>query len=127
VAGKYCDGAGLVLVTGQAFHIHHIRAGRTSGPDAPTSGAVRAAVAVGRAEASGDRIGSLDLEFQPNTIKTGKFEFDVWFGRQRRVGAPDYLPALILGPGSPKCSYRAARTTPWRRLSTFCARRCCRC
>jgi RNA 3'-phosphate cyclase len=68
----------LSLITGRAFHLRNIRAGRSKpGLQAQHLTSVRAAAAIGGAEVRGASLGSTDLAFQAGPIRPGTYRFDV--------------------------------------------------
>jgi RNA 3'-terminal phosphate cyclase (ATP) len=84
--GSFGEGGGQILrsslalavVTGQAFRLVKVRAGRPKPglqPQHLTS--VRAAAAVGRATVTGDRLGSRELTFEPTGVQAGSHRFDI--------------------------------------------------
>ncbi len=90
----------LSLVTGLPFRIEKIRAGRRKpGLMRQHLTAVEAAVAVGRAEVDGARIGSQQLAFAPTSINSGKYHFAVGTAGSCTLVLQTVLPALLTASG----------------------------
>jgi RNA 3'-phosphate cyclase len=94
----------LALLTGKAFHLKHIRAGRSKpGLQPQHLTCVRAAAAIGQAQVRGDTLGSTDLNFEPGEVVAGDYHFDI-----RTAGATSlllhtlYLPLALHGKGPSK-------------------------
>src|SRR5437764_14190679 len=84
--GTYGEGGGqilrsslaLALLTGRAFHLRNVRAGRAKpGLQPQHLMSVRAAVTVGQAEVRGATRGSSDLVFEPGAVQAGHYTFDI--------------------------------------------------
>jgi RNA 3'-terminal phosphate cyclase (ATP) len=104
IDGSYGEGGGqilrtslsLSLVTGKAFSIHGIRAGRRKpGLMRQHLTAVNAAAEIGRAEIEGNRIGSQAFSFEPKMIRPGNFHFAVGSAGSCTLVFQTILPALI--------------------------------
>src|SRR5690242_11059943 len=68
----------LSLVTGQAFRLERIRAGRQKpGLLRQHLTAVKAAQAIGSAQVTGAELGSQTLEFRPGPVTPGNYRFAV--------------------------------------------------
>jgi RNA 3'-terminal phosphate cyclase (ATP) len=90
----------LSLVTGARFRIDRIRAGRQRpGLLRQHLTAVRAAAAVGRAEVTGDEIGSQALSFAPRGIEPGRHRFAVGTAGSATLVLQTVLPALCSAGG----------------------------
>ncbi|MGD8542708.1 MAG: RNA 3'-terminal phosphate cyclase [Desulfobacteraceae bacterium] len=90
----------LSLVTGQAFEIRRIRAGRQRpGLMRQHAAAVHAATAVGSARVAGGTIGSQQLTFVPEAVKPGDFRFAVGSAGSATLVLQAVLPALVLAGG----------------------------
>jgi len=90
----------LSLVTGKAFRIVNIRAGR------PKPGLLRqhltsvhAAAEVGGAKVEGDTAGSRELTFTPGAVRAGRFHFRVGTAGSTTLVAQAVLPALLTAAG----------------------------
>lgn len=87
---------GLALVTGWAVRIEHIRAGREKpGLRRQHLTAVQAAEEVGAAEVKGNRLGSQELTFAPQTVKAGEYHFSVGTAGSSTLVLQTVLPALM--------------------------------
>lgn len=87
----------LSLVTGQAFRIEHIRAGRKKpGLLRQHLTAVEAATRIGNAETDGAAIGSLKLTFKPGRVSSGDYSFAVGTAGSATLVLQTALPALML-------------------------------
>jgi len=90
----------LSLVTGQAFEIRRIRAGRQRpGLMRQHLAAVHAAAAVGSARVAGGTIGSRQLTFVPEAVKPGGYRFAVGSAGSATLVLQTVLPALVLAGG----------------------------
>ncbi len=87
----------LSLLTGQAFHLRNIRAGRSKpGLQPQHLLCVRAAGTIGQAQTRGASRGSSDLVFEPGAVRPGAYRFDV--GTAGAVGLvlhTIYLPLAL--------------------------------
>jgi RNA 3'-terminal phosphate cyclase (ATP) len=84
--GSFGEGGGqilrtslaLALVTGKAFHLRNVRAGRPKpGLQPQHLMSVRAAAAVGHAQTRGATRNSTDLVFEPGATTPGTYRFDI--------------------------------------------------
>ncbi len=90
----------LSLVTGQAFRIENIRAGRKKpGLLRQHLTAVEAATRIGNAETEGAVIGSLKLMFKPGKVTPGDYSFAVGTAGSATLVLQTVLPALMLADG----------------------------
>lgn len=91
---------GLALVTGRAFRIERVRAGRKKpGLQHQHLTAVRAAAEIGQAAVEGAEIGSLSLRFAPGTVRPGEYRFDVGTAGSATLVLQTVLPALLTAQG----------------------------
>lgn len=91
---------GLSLATGQPFRIDGIRAGRAKpGLLRQHLACVRAAVALGSAEVSGDELGSRALTFRPRALVPGEHRVDVGSAGSTLLVVQAVLPALLRASG----------------------------
>ncbi len=93
----------LSLITGTPVDIYNIRARRSKPGLRPQHlRAVEAAAEVGRARLEGNRIGSVELRFQPTQVVPGRYQFDIGTaGATSLVLQTVYLPlALLAAPSS---------------------------
>ena len=84
--GSFGEGGGqilrtsltLSLVTGKAFHLRKVRARRSKPGLRPQHlMSLRAAAAIGQAQARGDALGNSDLTFEPGKVVPGNYHFDI--------------------------------------------------
>lgn len=87
----------LSLITGRAFRIHRIRAGRSKpGLMRQHLACVEAAVRIGSATAEGAALGSQELTFTPAPLVTGTHEFRIASSGSTMLLLQSILPALLL-------------------------------
>jgi RNA 3'-terminal phosphate cyclase (ATP) len=105
IDGSFGEGGGqilrtslsLSLVTGKAFRIERIRAGRErSGLLRQHLTAVLAAAQVGGAELDGATLGSTALTFSPRKVRGGEYRFAVGTAGSGTLVFQTVLPALML-------------------------------
>jgi RNA 3'-phosphate cyclase len=89
----------LSLLTGRAFHLKNVRAGRDKpGLQPQHLMSVRAAAEVGQATLRGASRGSTDLVFEPGEVKAGPYRFDIGTaGSTGLVLHTIYLPLALRG------------------------------
>src|SRR5688572_29783329 len=106
IDGSFGEGGGeilrtslaLSLVTGQAFRIENIRAGRQKpGLLRQHLTAVEAATKVGDAAVDGAVLGSKELIFKPGKVTPGDYRFAVGTAGSATLVLQTILPALIIG------------------------------
>jgi RNA 3'-terminal phosphate cyclase (ATP) len=92
----------LSLLTGRAFHLRNVRAGRSKpGLQPQHLLSVQSAATIGQAQTRGASQGSTDLVFEPGSIRPGSYRFDVGTaGATSLVLHTLYLP-LALGATEP--------------------------
>lgn len=91
---------GLSLVTQTPFRITRIRGGRAKpGLLRQHLAAVAASVEIGQASVEGDVLGSSDLVFRPQTIRSGAFAFSIGSAGSTTLVFQTVLPALLRAPG----------------------------
>lgn len=92
----------LSLLTGSAFRIERIRAGRARpGLMRQHLVALSAAGQVGNAEVSGDELGSLSVTFRPRMIRGGNFTFSTGGAGSTTLVFQTILLPLVLGTEEP--------------------------
>src|SRR6266851_3205361 len=91
----------LSLLTGKAFHLSNIRAGRAKpGLQPQHLMSVRAATAIGQAKVGGASRDSSDLVFEPGPILAGRYHFPIGTaGATGLVLHTVYLPLALRGEG----------------------------
>ena len=106
IDGSFGEGGGqilrtslaLSLVTGQAFRIQNIRAGRQKpGLLRQHLTAVEAAAKVGDAAVDGAALGSKELVFKPGKVRPGEYKFAVGTAGSATLVLQTVLPALVIG------------------------------
>src|SRR5437879_5217026 len=109
IDGTFGEGGGqilrtslsLSLVTGKAFRIDQIRAGREKpGLLRQHLTAVLAAAEVSGAEVEGATLGSMSLTFSPGKVRSGEYRFAVGTAGSGTLVFQTVLPALMLAPGA---------------------------
>jgi len=126
IDGSYGEGGGQVLrtclslsaITGQAFRLTRIRAGRGKpGLAAQHLTCVRAAAAVCSARVEGDALGSQDLTFRPGASHAGEYCFDVADIRPSAGSVnlilQTVLPILLWCEGPSRVVLRGGTHVPW--------------
>ena len=108
IDGSFGEGGGQVLrtslalslVTGRAFRMERIRAGRKKpGLMRQHLTAVQAAAKVGRAEVNGAEIGSQQVTFVPGGVVPGDYRFAVGTAGSVTLVLQTVLPALLTASG----------------------------
>jgi RNA 3'-terminal phosphate cyclase (ATP) len=89
----------LSLLTGQPFHLRHVRARRSKpGLQPQHLMSVRSAAKIGGARVRGDSVGSSDLQFEPGEVSAGTYHFDIGTaGSTGLVLQTLYLPLALRG------------------------------
>ena len=86
ITGNYVEGGGQIIrsalalsaLTGQAFRVSHIRAGRSKpGLKAQHLTAIEALLQMSSAKSSSFSLGTMELEFQPGKIRPGTYTIDI--------------------------------------------------
>ena len=92
----------LSLLTGRAFRLTRIRAGRKKpGLAAQHLACVKAAAEVGRATLTGAALASTELTFRPHAVRPGEFEFPIGTaGATALVVQTVALPLILRGTAS---------------------------
>lgn len=91
---------GLSLLTGQAFTIKNIRAGRKKpGLKRQHLTAVKAAQEISNADVDGALMSSSQLTFKPGKVKSGAYRFAVGTAGSATLVLQTLLPALLTGNG----------------------------
>jgi RNA 3'-terminal phosphate cyclase (ATP) len=121
IDGSYGEGGGqilrtslaLSLVTGKPFRIENIRANRKKpGLGRQHLTAVNAAVEIGQAEVKGNSIGSLILDFAPETVKPGKYHFAIGTAGSCTLVLQAILPALLMAEGKSELTLEGGTHNP---------------
>jgi RNA 3'-terminal phosphate cyclase (ATP) len=131
IDGSFGEGGGqilrtslaLALVTGKAFRIERIRAGRkTGGLLRQHLTAVNAAAQVGCAQVTGANIGSQELTFVPQTIAAGQYSFAVGTAGSATLVLQTILPALLLADAPSTVVLEGGTHNPYAPPFDFLAR-----
>lgn len=120
--GSFGEGGGqilrtalaLSLVSGRAFRIEKIRAGRKKpGLANQHLAAVNAAVEIGRAEIEGAALGSQRLTFKPKTVAPGNYTYTLSTAGSTTLILQTILPALITAPEESTIIFRGGTHNPF--------------
>jgi RNA 3'-terminal phosphate cyclase (ATP) len=121
IDGSFGEGGGqilrtslaLSLVTGQAFRILNIRAGRSKpGLLRQHLTAVEAAAKVGDAAVDGATLGSKELVFKPGKVTPGDYRFAVGTAGSATLVLQTVLPALIIGKEASRLTLEGGTHNP---------------
>ncbi len=108
IDGAYGEGGGqlvrtavaLAAVTGRGVRIRGVRARRSPpGLAAQHLTAIRAVAALAQGELTGDRIGSMEITFQPGALRSGEFRFAVGTAGSVTLVLQALLPVALRAPG----------------------------
>jgi RNA 3'-terminal phosphate cyclase (ATP) len=131
IDGSHGEGGGqvlrtslaLALVTGKAFRIEKIRAGRKNpGLLRQHLTAVNAAASISSAEVEGANIGSRGLAFSPGKIEAGRYSFAVGTAGSATLVLQTILPALIIASGASEIALEGGTHNPFAPPFDFLAR-----
>ena len=104
----------LSLVTGQAFRIQNIRAGRQKpGLLRQHLTAVEAAAKVGEAAADGAVLGSKELVFKPGQVRAEDYRFAVGTAGSATLVLQTVLPALLTATGRSRLTIEGGTHNPF--------------
>ena len=122
IDGSFGEGGGqilrtslaLSLITGKAFRIEKIRAGRRNpGLLRQHLTSVNAAAQIGGAEISGAAIGSTQLTFAPGKITPGEYHFAIGTAGSTTLVLQTVLPALIIADGQSRLTLEGGTHNPF--------------
>lgn len=103
----------LAVVTGTAFHVQKIRAGREKpGLRNQHLTAVMAAAQICNAEVDGAFVGSTELRFRPGKLRGGKYSFAVGTAGSTTLVLQTVLPALMLAEEPSELSFEGGTHNP---------------
>jgi RNA 3'-terminal phosphate cyclase (ATP) len=103
----------LSLVTGQAFRMERIRAGRQKpGLLRQHLTAVQAAAQIGQARVAGDELGSQALTFEPSRIQAGDYDFAIGTAGSATLVLQTLLPALLTAGTSSRVAIEGGTHNP---------------
>jgi len=104
----------LSLLTGQAFHMTHIRESRPRPGLFPQHlAAVQAAAQISGAAVSGDRIGSQELHFAPGALRPGQYHFDIGTAGATALVLQTVLLPLAVADAASTLSISGGTHVPW--------------
>jgi RNA 3'-terminal phosphate cyclase (ATP) len=87
----------LSLITGKAFRVYNVRAGREQPGLKPQHlMAVKAAAEIGRAQVDGASVGSREFTFVPGEVKTGEYHFSIGTAGATMLVLQTVLPPLMI-------------------------------
>ena len=122
IDGSYGEGGGqivrstlaLSILTGQPVRIVNIRAGRHKPGLRPQHlTAVHAAATLSEATVEGAEVNSLTLTFQPHTLKSGHFHFDIGTAGAVTLVLQALLPALCWASGKSHLTSQGGTHVSW--------------
>lgn len=114
---------GLSMVTGEAFRIEKIRAGRKNpGLLRQHLTAVNAAVEVSAAEVTGVHLGSKEVTFRPSQIRNGDYAFAVGTAGSATLVLQTVLPALLVARGPSRLVLEGGTHNPFAPPFDFLAK-----
>ena len=114
---------GLSLVTGTAFRIEKIRAGRAKpGLLRQHLTAVNAATVIGDALVDGAELGSPALVFRPRSVRPGAYRFAVGTAGSASLVLQTVLPPLLTAGASSILTLEGGTHNPWAPPFDFLAR-----
>lgn len=134
IDGTYGEGGGqilrsaltLALITGRAFHLRRVRAGRAKPGLRPQHlQAVRAAAEIGRAMVRGGELESQDLIFEPGPVRPGHYEFDIGTAGAASLVLQTLLVPLGLGSESSTVRVVGGTHVPWSPCFHYLDRQWC--
>lgn len=104
----------LALVTGQAFRIEQIRAGREKpGLRRQHLAAVRAAAEICGGQVLGADVGSTTLTFEPQPVRPGRYAFRVGTAGSATLVLQTVLPACLLSAGTFEIVLEGGTANQW--------------
>lgn len=104
----------LSLVTGKAFTINNIRAGRARpGLMRQHVTAVKAARNISGAKVVGADIGSLTLTFKPGKVQAGEYQFSISTAGSATLVLQTVLPALMIADGESSLKLAGGTHNPY--------------
>jgi RNA 3'-terminal phosphate cyclase (ATP) len=104
----------LSLITGRAFTMTHIRAGRKkTGLMRQHLTAVTAAAEIGQATVTGAALGSASLTFAPGDVRPGDYHFSVGTAGSATLVLQTVLPALLCAKEPSALRLEGGTHNPW--------------
>ena len=104
----------LAMLTGQSFQLHNIRANRkTPGLRRQHLASLSAAAEICNARVSGDALGSREIIFQPGSIQSGAYFFDVGTAGSTSLVLQTILPPLLQASESSTITIKGGTHNPF--------------
>lgn len=131
IDGSFGEGGGQILrsslalsmVTGRAFRIEKIRAGRNKpGLMRQHLTAVQAAAQVSQAVVHGADIGSAVVEFYPGQVQAGEYVFSIGTAGSTTLVLQTILPAMLTASGSSRLTFEGGTHNPFAPPFDFLAK-----
>ena len=131
INGRYGEGGGqivrssmaLAVVTGRPVRIDNIRAGaQAPGLMQQHLAAVQAAAEICGGSLSGATIGSRALNFEPQPVRAGNYQFDVGTAGSATLVLQTVLPALLLADGASQVTIEGGTHNQWAPPFDFLAK-----
>jgi len=122
IDGSTGEGGGQILrtslalscITGKSLHIENIRAARRNpGLAKQHLAAVQAACQISGAKCHGAVISSKVLDFQPGTVQSGEFHFDIGSAGSATLVIQTILPVLFLADKPSSVTVTGGTHNPW--------------
>jgi RNA 3'-terminal phosphate cyclase (ATP) len=121
IDGSFGEGGGqiirtslaLALVTGKAFRVYNVRAGRAKpGLQRQHLTAVTAAAEVGRARVEGAGPGAREFTFVPGEVSAGQYRFPIGTAGSTTLVMQTVLPPLMLASGPSLLTFEGGTHNP---------------
>jgi RNA 3'-terminal phosphate cyclase (ATP) len=121
IDGSFGEGGGqiirtslaLSLVTGKAFRVYNVRAGRAKpGLQPQHLTAVRAAAEVGRAQVDGAGVGAREFTFVPGEVSPGQYRFPIGTAGSTTLVMQTVLPPLLKVSGPSLLTFEGGTHNP---------------
>ena len=121
IDGSFGEGGGqiirtslaLSLVTGKAFRVYNVRAGRAKpGLQPQHLTAVRAAAEVGRARVEGASVGTREFTFVPGEVAAGQYRFPIGTAGSTTLVMQTVLPPLLNAAGPSLLTFEGGTHNP---------------
>ncbi|HPD29715.1 MAG TPA: RNA 3'-terminal phosphate cyclase [Phycisphaerae bacterium] len=131
IDGSFGEGGGqilrsslaLAMVTGRAFRIEKIRAGRKKpGLMRQHLTAVQAAAQISQADVRGADIGSKVVEFHPKQVQPGEYSFSIGTAGSTTLVLQTVLPALLTASGPSRLTFEGGTHNPFAPPFDFLAK-----
>lgn len=104
----------LSLITGKAFRIDNVRAGRKNpGMQKQHLVCITSAAEIGAADVNGAAIGSRQFTFRPGPVTPGKYYFRIGTAGSTGLVMQTVLPPLMSRPGDSSVTIEGGTHNPW--------------